>query len=63
MRSPGQVNWLAATLMSIGIARSSSRSAQTTVWGWGSQKTTGLFLVGVVFCVLWVLVELRSRSR
>ena len=36
--------------------------AQTTVWGWGGSKTITLFGVGVVMCVLWVVVEVRSRE-
>jgi MFS family permease len=62
VRSPGKVNWLAAALMSIGICLILIAIAQTTVWGWLSVQTIGLFLIGVVFCVLWVQVELRSRQ-
>ncbi len=62
VRSPGRVNWVAATLMSIGISAVLIAIAQTTVWGWGGSKTLGLFAVGVVFCVAWVAVEVRSRT-
>jgi EmrB/QacA subfamily drug resistance transporter len=60
VRSPGRINWLAAALMSIGICAVLIAVAQTTVWGWLSGKTISVFLIGVVFCVLWVMVELRS---
>jgi MFS family permease len=60
VRSPGRVNWLAATLMSIGISAVLIAIAQTTVWGWGSAKTLGLVAVGLVFCAAWVWVELHS---
>ena len=60
MRSPGKINWLAATLMSIGICAVLVAIAQTTVWGWVSVKTIGLFLIGVAFSVVWVMVELRT---
>jgi EmrB/QacA subfamily drug resistance transporter len=60
VRSPGRVNWLAAVLMTIGISCLLIAVAQTTVWGWGGAKT--LFAVGLLFCVLWVVVEVRSRE-
>ncbi|MGO9883951.1 MAG: MFS transporter [Solirubrobacteraceae bacterium] len=60
VRSPGRVNWLAATLMTLGISSVLIAIAQTTVWGWGSPKTLGLIAVGVLFCAAWVLVEVRS---
>ncbi len=60
VRSPGRINWLAAALMSIGICAVLIAIAQTTVWGWVSAKTIGLFLIGVAVSVLWVMVELRA---
>jgi EmrB/QacA subfamily drug resistance transporter len=62
VRSPGKVNWLAATLMSIGIIAILIAVAQTTTWGWGSVKTLVLLAVGLLFCVLWVTVEVRSDT-
>ncbi len=61
VRAPGRVNWLAAALMSVGVAAVLIAIAQTTVWGWGSAKTLGVFVVGLMFCVLWITVEVRSR--
>ena len=60
VRSPGRINWLAAALMRIGISAVLIAVAQTTVWGWLSPKTIGLFAVGAAFCVLWVMVELHT---
>jgi EmrB/QacA subfamily drug resistance transporter len=60
VRAPGKVNWLAATLMSIGICAVLIGVAQTTVWGWGGAKTLGLLAFGAVFIVLWIAVEVRS---
>lgn len=60
VRSPGRVNWLAAALMTIGISLVLIAIAQTTVWGWGSVKTIVLFVVGLIVCALWVVVEIRS---
>ncbi len=62
VRSPGRVNWLAASLMSAGICCVLIAIAQTTVWGWGSAKTLGLLAVGFGICALWILVELRSAE-
>jgi EmrB/QacA subfamily drug resistance transporter len=62
IRSPGKVNWLAAAMMTIGICCVLIAIAQTTVWGWGAAKTIALFAVGLVFCAIWVTVEIRSKT-
>jgi EmrB/QacA subfamily drug resistance transporter len=61
VRAPGRVNWLAATLMSVGMIAVLIAISETTVWGWGSVKTIALLAAGVVVCVAWVMVEVRSR--
>jgi len=61
VRSPGRVNWLAATLMSVGVSAVLIAIAQTTLWGWGGARTLGLFAFGLVFCLAWIAVEVRSR--
>ncbi len=60
VRSPGRVNWGAATLMAIGISSVLIAVAQTTVWGWTGTKTIGLMAFGLIFCLLWVWVEVHS---
>ncbi|MGN6870863.1 MAG: MFS transporter [Solirubrobacteraceae bacterium] len=62
VRAPGHVNWLAATLMSIGMCCVLIAIAQTTVWGWGDTRTLLLFAAGFAICTAWVLVELHSRE-
>jgi EmrB/QacA subfamily drug resistance transporter len=62
VRSPGRVNWLAAVLMSVGVCGVLIAIAETSVWGWGSARTIGLFAFGLVFCVAWIAVEVRSRE-
>src|SRR5256714_820031 len=62
VRSPGRVNWLAATLMSVGVCGVLIAIAETTVWGWGGAKTIGLFGFGLLFCFAWIAVEVRSRE-
>jgi len=62
VRSPARVNWMAATLMSAGLAAILIAIAQTTVWGWGDTRTLGLLATGLLFCLAWVVVEVRSRN-
>jgi EmrB/QacA subfamily drug resistance transporter len=60
VRVPGRVNWLAAALMTIGFCCVLIAISETTVWGWGSAKTLGLLALGLIGCVAWVMVEVRS---
>ncbi len=60
VRAPGRVNWLSATLMSVGMCCLLIAVAQTTVWGWGSAKTLGLIAAGLILCALWVANEVRA---
>ncbi len=62
VRSPGNVNWLAAALMSIGMSCILIAIAQTSVWGWGGTKTIVLFALGAVVCTAWIWVEVHSRE-
>jgi MFS family permease len=62
IRAPGRVNWLAAAVMSIGICMVLIAIAQTTIWGWGSPKTLVLLGGGLLVCVLWVVIEVRSEQ-
>ncbi len=62
VRSPGKVNWLAASLMSLGICCVLIAISQTTVWGWGSARTLALLGAGFAICTLWIAVEVHSRE-
>ncbi|HTX46531.1 MAG TPA: MFS transporter [Solirubrobacteraceae bacterium] len=62
VRSPGRINWVAAALMSLGISAVLIAVAQTTVWGWGDPRTIGVFAFGLLVCVAWVAVEVRSAN-
>ena len=62
VRVPGKINWLAAALMSSGISAVLIAISETTVWGWGSAKTLGLLVAGLLLCAAWVLVDARSRE-
>ncbi|HZQ82422.1 MAG TPA: MFS transporter [Gaiellaceae bacterium] len=62
VRVPGRINWLAAALMSAGMTLVLVAVSETTVWGWGGTKTIVMLAAGVLFCVAWVLVEVRSKE-
>jgi EmrB/QacA subfamily drug resistance transporter len=62
VRTPGKINWLAATLMTIGMSGVLLAVSQTTEWGWGSPKTLGLAAFGFAFVAAWIAVEVRSET-
>jgi MFS family permease len=62
VRVPGRVNWLAASLMSVGISATLLAISETTAWGWASSRTLGLLAAGFLVCFAWVAVETRSRE-
>jgi MFS family permease len=62
VRVPGRINWLAAALMTIGISMVLLAVSETTTWGWGSAKTIGLILAGLLVTAAWIVVETRSRN-
>jgi EmrB/QacA subfamily drug resistance transporter len=62
VRAPGRVNWVAATLMSVAMCAVLIAVSETTTWGWGSPKTVALLAFGIVVCIIWVYVEVRSRE-
>jgi EmrB/QacA subfamily drug resistance transporter len=62
VRIPGRINWVAATLMSVGMTLVLVAVSETTAWGWGGAKTLLMLAVGVLFCIAWVAVELRSKQ-
>ena len=62
IRVPGRINWLAGALMTIGISLVLLAISETTTWGWGSPRTLGLILLGLVFSAAWIAVEVRSDN-
>jgi EmrB/QacA subfamily drug resistance transporter len=62
VKTPADINYRAAALMSLGISGVLLAITETSTWGWGSPKTIGLFVIGAVLIVAWVREELRSRE-
>jgi MFS family permease len=62
VRVPGRINWLAGALMTIGLSIVLLAISETTTWGWGSARTLGLILIGLLFTAAWIAVEVRSDN-
>jgi EmrB/QacA subfamily drug resistance transporter len=62
VRSPGTINWLAASLLTVGMSCLLIGIAQTTAWGWAGPATLALLGVGALTCAAWITVELRSSN-
>jgi EmrB/QacA subfamily drug resistance transporter len=62
VKTPADVNYRAAALMTLGISGVLLAITETGSWGWGSPKTLGLLAAGVLVSGAWVREELRSRE-
>jgi EmrB/QacA subfamily drug resistance transporter len=62
VKTPADINYRAAALMTVGISAVLLAITETSTWGWGSAKTLGLIAFGLVVIVAWVLEERRSRE-
>ncbi len=62
VKSPAEINYRAAALMTIGISGVLLAITETSTWGWGSPKTLGLLALGTAVILAWVREELRSRE-
>jgi EmrB/QacA subfamily drug resistance transporter len=62
IKTPAEINYRAAGLMTLGISALLLAITETSTWGWGSPKTLGLLLAGVLLIGAWVVDELRSRE-
>jgi EmrB/QacA subfamily drug resistance transporter len=62
VKTPAEINYRAAALMTVGISGLLLGITETSTWGWGSPKTLGLLALGVVLIAAWVREELRSRE-
>jgi EmrB/QacA subfamily drug resistance transporter len=62
VRTPGKINWTAATVMSVGMTVLLIGIAQTAVWGWGSPKSLAVMIVGLLITCAWIALEARSDN-
>jgi MFS family permease len=62
VKTPAEINYRAAALMTAGISAVLLAITQTSTWGWGSPKTLGLLAVGMALIGVWIRAELRSRE-
>lgn len=62
VRAPARINWLAALLLSAGLASLLYGLSNAVDWGWGSPRTLGLAALALALLVAWVRVELRAHT-
>jgi EmrB/QacA subfamily drug resistance transporter len=56
------INWIAAALMSLGLALVLIAVSQAPVWGWGSPRTLALFAAGGGVLAAWIIDELHASQ-
>jgi EmrB/QacA subfamily drug resistance transporter len=59
VRTPGKLDVLGATILSVSLVGLLLAISKGQAWGWGEAKTVGLLAAGVIGLVVFVLVELR----
>ncbi len=62
VKTPAEINYRAAALMTLGISGVLLAITETSTWGWTSAKTLGLLALGTAVIAAWVREELRSRE-
>jgi EmrB/QacA subfamily drug resistance transporter len=62
VRTPGRINWGAATLLSVWLVALLVAVSEGPIWGWGSARILGLFAGAVAGLALWIVVELKSKT-
>lgn len=62
VRTKGRISWLAAVTLSAWLVTLLVAVSEAPVWGWGSSRVLGLFVLTVVLIVAWVLTERRTSA-
>ena len=60
-RAPGEINWVAAGLLSGWLVCLLLAISEAPAWGWLSTPTVTLMVAAAALAVAWVTVELRAR--
>ena len=59
IKTPSRVDFLGASLMSVGLISMLLALTEGEHWGWTSGRILGLAIIAVVFLVAWAVAELR----
>jgi EmrB/QacA subfamily drug resistance transporter len=62
VRTPGKVDYAGAGILTVGLSALLIAVSKANDWGWGSDKTLGLFLIGLVVMVAFVAFERRHDA-
>ena len=62
LRTPGRLDMIGAGILSLSLAALLLAISKGSDWGWGSGRTVGLIVVGLIALVVFVLTELRTRE-
>ncbi len=57
-----RIDWIGAAVLSAALAAVLLGVTESNDWGWGSERTIGLFGGGIVLFAIWVLVESRVNE-
>jgi len=62
VRTPGRVDVRGAVLLAAGLVPPLFAISRANLWGWGSARTIGLIVVGLIMLAVFVAVERRTRE-
>lgn len=62
LRAPGNVNWAAATLLSLWLICLLVAISEAPTWGWLSARTLGLLGAAAALAAVWIRAETTSSS-
>ncbi|MFD5632055.1 MULTISPECIES: MFS transporter [unclassified Streptomyces] len=62
VRTPGRLDVLGASILSVGLVALLLAISKGQAWGWGDTRTAGLLALGVIALVVFVMVELRVKE-
>jgi EmrB/QacA subfamily drug resistance transporter len=60
--APPGIDYLGVALVAGGLAATTFAVDKASDWGWGSPRTVGVLVLGIVLIIAFVLVEARERN-